>query len=126
MPHPDDETDRGKVPAVQTRSGAQVAMFRKYYDRYLENYQGYVELAEGLYRARENGEVPSGSVEEREWRERLRRAKDGIARTTSRLDILEEHNPELASDKRISQRAGVARRHAELERRSEAVRDPEG
>ena len=121
MPHPDDETDRGKAPAVQARSGAQVEMFRKYYDRYLENYQGYVELAEGLYQARENGEVPSGSGEEREWREKLRRAKDGIARTTSRLDILEEHNPELASDNRISQRAGVARRHAELERRSGAV-----
>jgi TolA-binding protein len=117
MPHPDDETDRGKAPAVQTRSGAQVEMFRKYYDRYLENYQGYVDLAEGLYRARENGEVPPGSGEEREWREKLRRAKDGIARTTSRLDILEEHNPELASDNRISQRAGVARRHAELERK---------
>jgi hypothetical protein len=126
MPHPDDETDQAKAPAVQTRSGAQVEMFRKYYDRYLKNYQGYVELAEGLYRARENGEAASGSVEEREWRERLRRAKDGIARTTSRLDILEEHNPELASDDRISQRAGVARRHAELERRSGTVIDPEG
>ncbi len=125
MPHPDDEGDRGKLPAVQARSGAQVEMFRKYYDRYLENYQGYVELAEGLYRARENGKLPPGSVEEREWRERLRRAKDGIARTTSRLDILEEHNPELASDNRISQRASVARRHVELERRSGAVRDPE-
>ncbi len=125
MPHPDDEADPGKAPTVQTRSDAQVEMFRKYYDRYLENYQGYVELAEGLYRAHENGELPPGSVEEREWRERLRRAKDGITRTTSRLDILEEHNPELASDNRISQRAGVARRHAELERRSGTVRDPE-
>ncbi len=121
MPHPDDVADRGKAPARQSRSDARVEMFRKYYDRYLENYQGYVELAEGLYQARENDEVPPGSVEEREWREKLRRAKDGIARTTSRLDILEEHNPELASDKRISQRAGVARRHAELERRSGAV-----
>ncbi|MCA1717999.1 MAG: hypothetical protein LC781_14670 [Actinobacteria bacterium] len=121
MPHPDDVADRGKAPARQPRSDVRVEMFRKYYDRYLENYQGYVELAEGLYRARENGEVPPGSVEEREWREKLRRAKDGVARTTSRLDILEEHNPELASDKRISQRAGVARRHAELERRSGAV-----
>jgi len=119
MPHPDDETDPGRAPTVRTRSGAQVEMFRKYYDRYLENYQGYVELAEGLYRARENGEVPPGTVEEREWRERLRRSKDGIVRTTSRLDILEEHNPELASDNRISQRASVARRHAELERRAE-------
>ena len=118
MPHPDDVADQGKAPARQPRSGTQVEMFRKYYDRYLENYRGYVELAEGLYRARENGEVPTGSVGEREWREKLRRAKDGIARTTSRLDILEEHNPELASDDRISQRAGVARRHAELERRS--------
>ncbi len=125
MPHPDDEADRGKAPALRTRSGAQVEMFRKYYDRYLENYEGYVELAEGLYRVRENGEVPTGSVEERDWRERLRRAKDGITRTTSRLDILEEHNPELASDNRISQRAGVARRHAELERRSGPARDLE-
>jgi TolA-binding protein len=121
MPHPDDVADRGKAPAKQPRSDVRVEMFRKYYDRYLENYQGYVELAEGLYRARENGEVPPGSVEEREWREKLRRAKDGIVRTTSRLDILEEHNPELASDNRISQRAGVARRHVELERRSGAV-----
>jgi len=121
MPHPDDVADQGKAPARQPRSDVRVEMFRKYYDRYLENYQGYVELAEGLYQARENGEAPTGSVEEREWREKLRRAKDGIARTTSRLDILEEHNPELASDKRISQRAGVARRHTELERRSEAV-----
>lgn len=121
MPHPDDKADRGKAPAVQPRSGAQVEMFRKYYDRYLENYQGYVELAEGLYQARENGEVPSGSVEERDWREKLRRAKDGIARTTSRLDILEEHNPELASDNRISRRAVVARRHAELAKRSGAA-----
>jgi hypothetical protein len=101
-------------------------MFRKYYDRYLENYQGYVELAEGFYRARENGELPHGSVEEREWRGRLRRTKDGIARTTSKLDILEEHDPELASDKHISQRVGVARRQVELERRSEAIGDPEG
>jgi hypothetical protein len=121
MPHPDDVADQGKAPARQPRSDVRVEMFRKYYDRYLENYQGYVELAEGLYRARENGEVPLGSVEEREWREKLRRAKDGVARTTSRLDILEEHNPELASDTRISQRVGVARRHAELERRSGGV-----
>ncbi len=121
MPHPDDVDERGKASARQPRSDVRVEMFRKYYDRYLENYQGYVELAEGLYRARENGEAPTGSVEEREWREKLRRAKDGVARTTSRLDILEEHNPELASDNRISQRAGVARRHAELERRSGAV-----
>ena len=120
MPHPDG-IDRGKVPAVQPRSDVRVEMYRKYYGRYLENYQGYVELAEGLYRARENDELPPGSVEEREWREKLRWAKDGIARTTSRLDILEEHNPELASDNRISQRAGFARRHAEPEKRSGAV-----
>jgi hypothetical protein len=122
MPHPDDvAADQAKAPTTQARSDVRVEMFRKYYDRYLENYQGYVELAEGLYRARENGEVPPGSVEEREWREKLRRATDGVTRTTSRLDILEEHNPELASDNRISQRAGVARRYAELERRNGVV-----
>jgi hypothetical protein len=32
------------------------------------------------------------------------------------LDILEEYNPELATDDRISRRAGIARSHRELER----------
>jgi hypothetical protein len=95
-------------------------MFRKYYDKYLENYQGYVELAEGLYQKRDNDGITPGSFEEREWEERLRRVNDGIERTTVRLDILEEHNPELATDERISQRASVVRRHLELKRRSEA------
>ena len=121
MPHPDDEVESGRKLAGQTRDGTQVEMFRKYYDRYLENYQGYVELAEGLYRARDNGEVSPGSFGEREWEERMRRASDGIERTAARLDLLEEHNPELATDDRISRRASVARRHAELERRSGAV-----
>ena len=121
LPHPDDEVESGGKLAGQTRDGTQVEMFRKYYDRYLENYQGYVELAEGLYRARDNGEVSPGSFEEREWKERMRRASDGIERTATRLDLLEEHNPELATDDRISRRASVARRHAELERRSGAV-----
>jgi hypothetical protein len=116
-PHPDDGANRGKVPAGQARprSDAQVEMFRKHYDKYLENYQGYVELAERLYRKRENGEVPTGSREEREWEKSLRRVNDGIERTTARLDILEEHNPELATDDRISQRTSLARRHSELE-----------
>lgn len=121
LPHPDDAAGQGRTLAGRPRSDAQVEVFRKHYDRYLENYQGYVELAEGLYGARANGEVQPGSFEEREWRERLRRANDGIERTTSRLDILEEHNPELATDDRISRRAGVARRHSELQRKTGAV-----
>lgn len=121
LPHPDDTADQGRAPAGRARSGAQVEMFRKHYDRYLENYQGYVELAEGLYQARDNGEVATGPCGKREWEERLRRANDGIERTTVRLDILEEHNPELATDDRISRRASVARRHSELERRGGAA-----
>jgi hypothetical protein len=123
LPHPDDGDGRGGATPGQPQTGndAPVEMFRKYYDRYVENYQGYVELAERLYQMRDNGEISTGSSGEREWEERLRRANDGIERTTSRLDILEEHNPELATDDRISHRASVARRHSELEKRGRSV-----
>ncbi len=115
--HPDDGA--GKEAAAlsgrERRSGrAPIEMFRKHYDRYLENYRGYVELVEDLYRTRDDGEVPLAPLGRREWEGRLRRLKDGIQRTTARLDILEQHNPELATDDRISQRAGVARRHSKL------------
>ena len=94
--------------------GAPVEMYRKHYDKYLENYLGYVELAEELYRTRGDGKLTDGYFGDREWEERLRRILDGIARTTARLDILEQHNPELVTDARISRRASVARRHAQL------------
>jgi hypothetical protein len=64
---------------------------------------------------REDAEVPPGSVAEREWDGRLRRVTDGIQRTTARLDILEEYNPELATDDRISRRAAIARSQRVLE-----------
>ncbi len=117
MPHPDDGADRERSPAREAASAgdAPVRMFRKHYDKYLENYQGYVELAEKLYQARDNGEVPPG-LEEREWEKRLRRVNEGIERTTVRLDILEEHNPQLATDDRVSRRASLAQRHSKLER----------
>ena len=111
-PHPDDDVS-------PTRAGepgeAAVEMFRRHYDKYLENYEGYVKLAARLYRMREDAEVPPGSVAEREWDGRLRRVIDGIQRTTARLDILEEYNPELATDDRISRRAAIARSQRELE-----------
>ncbi len=114
-PHPDDNAGGGSAPAPRTRSGgAPVEMYRKHYDKYLENYRGYVELVEELYRMRNDGEVADGSLGAREWRERLRRVQDGIKRTTARLDILEQHNPGLVTDARISHRASVARRHAQL------------
>jgi len=118
LPHPDDSVELAGAPVVQARvrSGAPVAMFRKHYDKYLENYQGYVELAEGLYRMRDAGEVPSGPAE-REWEEKLRRVEGGIKRTTARLDILEGHNTELVADnERVSRRASVARRYLEIQR----------
>lgn len=120
-PHPDDAVHRvphspegrdaadSRTPASGgRRGGAPVEMFRRHYDKYLENYAGYVELAEGLHRKRGAG------VEEREWKESLRRVMDGIERTTARLDILEEHNPGLATDDRVSRRVSVAQRHSRL------------
>jgi hypothetical protein len=106
-PHPDDDVSPGQS---RTPSAAPVEMFRRHYDRYLENYEGYVKLAERIYRMRDAAEVLPGSLAECEWEERLRRVNDGIERTTARLDLLEEYNPELATDDRISRRASVARK----------------
>jgi hypothetical protein len=91
-------------------------MFRKHYDKYLENYQGYLKLAEGLHRAQDEGEAAAGSLTQGEWEERMRRVNDGIQRTAARLDILEGHYPELVTDARISHRASLAKRHLELKR----------
>ena len=117
-PHPDDDVSPGGTSAGQARplSDSPVEMFRRHYDKYLENYEGYVKLAERLYRTRDNAEVPSGSLAERQWEGRLGRVLDGIERTTARLDLLEEYNPELATDDRISRRASIAQSHSELER----------
>lgn len=110
--HPDDDAafsdgrDHGQSVPAQ--------MFREHYDRYLENYQGYVKLAERLCSG--SGEK-GGSPREQDLEGRLRRLNDGIQRTTTRLDILEQYNPELATDDRISRRASIARAYADLEKR---------
>ena len=112
-PHPDDDVS----PTWAVAPGdAAVEMFRRHYDKYLENYEGYVKLAARLQQMRDDARVIPGSQAEREWEGRLRRVTDGIQRTTARLDILESYNPELATDDRISRRAGIARSHRELER----------
>ncbi len=117
-PHPDDDVSPGRAPAGQAAgpSAAPVEMFRRHYDKYLENYEGYVKLAERIYRMRDTPEMPPGSLAEREWEERLLRVNDGIDRTTARLDLLEEYNAELATDDRISRRASIAQSHSELAR----------
>jgi hypothetical protein len=111
VPHPDDDVPgRGwnKSPA---------RFFQKCYDRYLEHYEGYVRLAERLHSSDEAGTGP-GTLARREWEDKLRRAYDAIERTTQRLDMLEEHYPELATDSdRISSRIGTARLRASLEER---------
>lgn len=118
-PHPDDDVTPRSASAGQDsrKNAAPMKMFRTLYDRYLDNYEGYVKLAERLCRSRDNDEILSGSPEEREWEERLRRAYDGIERTIARLDILEGSNPELATDDRVSQRASIAQSHSRLPQR---------
>jgi hypothetical protein len=111
-PHPDDDVSPARVGGP---SGVTVKMFRMHYDKYLDNYEGYVKLAARLFRMRDDAEIEAGSASEGEWDERLRRVTDGIQRTTARLDILEEYNPELATDDRISRRAAIARDQRELE-----------
>jgi hypothetical protein len=113
-PHPDDDVSPRRASAATARApgDAPIEMFRRHYDKYLENYEGYVKLAQRIYRMRD--EAPPGSLAKREWEERLRRVNDGIERTTARLDILEQYNPELVTDDRISHRAEIARRHGQL------------
>ena len=111
-PHPDDDVSPARVGGP---SGVTVKMFRMHYDKYLDNYEGYVKLAARLFRMRDDAEIEAGSAAEGEWDERLRRVTDGIQRTTARLDILEEYNPELATDDRISRRAAIVRDQRELE-----------
>ncbi|MFL5992594.1 MAG: hypothetical protein ACJ73W_11460 [Rubrobacteraceae bacterium] len=111
-PHPDDDVSPAQVGGP---SGVTVKMFRMHYDKYLDNYEGYVKLAARLFRMRDDAEIEAGSAAEGDWDERLRRVTDGIQRTTARLDILEEYNPELATDDRISRRAAIARDQRELE-----------
>jgi hypothetical protein len=90
-----------------------VRFFQKCYDRYLEHYEGYVRLAERLHGMQDDADADA--LGRREWEDKLRRAYDAIERTTQRLDVLEEHYPELATDgDRISSRIGTARLHADL------------
>ena len=110
VPHPDDD-----VPG-RGWNNTPARFFQKCYDRYLEHYEGYVRLAERLHGAR--GEAGTDTLGRREWEDKLRRAYDAIERTTQRLDMLEEHYPELATDSdRISSRIGTARLHADLTER---------
>jgi hypothetical protein len=111
VPHPDDD-----VPGRGWNSPAR--FFQKCYDRYLEHYEGYVRLAERLHRMRDEADAAPGTLGKQEWEDKLHRAYDAIERTTQRLDMLEEHYPELATDNdRISSRIGTARLHAGLTER---------
>ncbi|CAN5860335.1 hypothetical protein BH23ACT11_BH23ACT11_20460 [soil metagenome] len=121
--HPDDDISlQRKSEKRESSSGvAPVKMFREHYHRYLENYEGYVRLAERLCKMREDGEVAKGTPAESEWQQKLHRLNDGIHRTTARLDILEQYNPELASDDRVSHRAQIAQSYSELENKLSAL-----
>ncbi len=110
--HPDDDV------TLRGWNSSPARFFQKCYDRYLEHYEGYVRLAERIHRMREEAGMSPATVGWREWEDKLRRAYDAIERTTQRLDMLEEHYPELATDSdRISSRIGTARLHAGLAER---------
>ena len=112
VPHPDDDVPR------RGWNNSPARFFQKCYDRYLEHYEGYVRLAERIHGMRDEDEAIPGTLAKREWEDKLRRAYDAIERTTQRLDMLEEHYPELATDSdRISSRIGTARLHAGLTER---------
>ncbi len=112
VPHPDDD-----VPG-RGWNNSPARFFQKCYDRYLEHYEGYVRLAERLHQMCDEADASPGTLGKREWEDKLRRAYDAIERTTQRLDMLEEHYPELATDNdRISSRIGTARLHASLTER---------
>ncbi len=112
VPHLDDEV----TPRVWNSSAAK--FFQKKYDLYLEHYEGYVRLAGRIHQMRNEAEASPGTLETREWEEKLHRAYDAIERTTQRLDVLEQHYPELATDSnRLSARIDIARLQAGLAER---------
>jgi hypothetical protein len=112
VPHPDDD-----VPG-RGWNNSPARFFQKCYDRYLEHYEGYVRLAERLHQRCDEAHAAPGTLERREWEDKIRRAYDAIERTTQRLDMLEDRYPELATDNdRISSRIGTARLHASLTER---------
>lgn len=110
VPHPDDDV----TPRVWNSPA--IKFFQKKYDQYLEHYEGYVRLAERIHRMRD--EASPGLLGAREWEDKLRRAYDAIEKTTQRLDVLEQHYPELAVDSdRLSARIGIAHLQAKLAER---------
>ena len=112
VPHPDDDvTPRGRNSSVSE-------FFQRKYDLYLEHYEGYVRLAERIHRMRDEAGESPGTLRAREWDDKLGRAYDAIERTTQRLDVLEHHYPELATDGgRLSDRLDLSRLQGELAER---------
>jgi hypothetical protein len=111
-PHPDDDV----TPRVWNSSVSE--FFQRKYDLYLEHYEGYVRLAERTYRMRDEAGESPGTRQTREWDDKLRRLHDAMDRTTQRLDVLEHHYPELATDgDRLSDRLAIARLQGELAKR---------
>jgi hypothetical protein len=112
VPHPDDDV----TPRVWNSSATK--FFQKKYDQYLEQYEGYIRLVERIHRMRDEAEASTGTLGAREWEDKVRRAYDALEKTTQRLDVLEQHYPELATDSdRLSDRIGIARLQAGLAER---------
>ena len=113
LPHPDDDaTPRGY-------SNPTAEFFERKYDLYLEQYERHVRLAERIHRMRDEAQGSPRTPQTREWEDKMRRAYDAIERTTQRLDVLEHHYPELATDgDRLSHRLDLSRLQAELTERS--------
>ena len=119
LPHPDDDA----TPRGWNSSAAE--FFQRKYDLYLEQYERHVRLAERVHRLRDEAQESPGTLQAREWEDKLRRAYDAIERTTQRLDLLEHHYPGLATDgDRLSVRLDLARLQAELAKRGERFDRP--
>jgi hypothetical protein len=113
VPHPDDDV----TPRVW--NGSVANFFQRKYDLYLEQYERHVRLAERIHRMRDEAQESPRTPQTWEWEDKLGRAYDAIERTTQRLDLLEHHYPELATDgDRLSHRLDLSRLQAELAERS--------
>lgn len=107
--HPDDDV------TPRDRNSLAANFFQKKYDLYLEQYERFVRLAERIHRMRDEAAQSAGNLQTREWEDKLGRTYDAIGRTTQRLDLLEHHYPQLATDSdRLSHRLELARLQAEL------------
>ncbi len=117
-PHPDDPNDEA-TPVREHPLGTKdrLERDREEYDKLLDHYRQNLDVLEQLYadwREHLRAYEANPQLVDR-WHGNYKGISANIGDTARKLDLLESHNPELATDERVSRRTALARRQSELE-----------